>query len=51
MFEPQKPVKILQRGKKPQSEVAKQTPKETGKLAEILGMIIMAGPAIGTGIK
>ena len=29
VFEPQNPVKILQRGKKPQSEVAKQTPKET----------------------
>ena len=29
MFEPQNPVKILQRGKQPQSEVAKQTPKET----------------------
>ena len=30
MFEPQNPVKILQRGKQPQSEVAKQTPKELG---------------------
>ena len=30
MFEPQNPVKILQRGKQPQSEVAKQTPKEIG---------------------
>ena len=30
MFEPQNPVKILQRGKQPQSEVAKQTPKEVG---------------------
>ena len=29
VFEPQSPVKILQRGKQPQSEVAKQTPKET----------------------
>ena len=29
MFEPQNPVKILQRGKQPQSGVAKQTPKET----------------------
>ena len=29
VFEPQNPVKILQRGKQPQSEVAKQTPKET----------------------
>ena len=29
MFEPHSPVKILQRGKQPQSEVAKQTPKET----------------------
>ena len=28
VFEPQNPVKILQRGKQPQSEVAKQTPKE-----------------------
>ena len=33
VFEPQSPVKILQRGKQPQSEVAKQTPKgtETGR--------------------
>ena len=30
VFEPQNPVKILQRGKQPQSEVAKQTPKEVG---------------------
>ena len=30
VFEPQNPVKILQRGKQPQSEVAKQTLKETG---------------------
>ena len=30
VFEPQNPVKILQGGKQPQSEVAKQTPKETG---------------------
>ena len=30
VFEPQNPVKILQRGKQPQSEVAKQTPKEIG---------------------
>ena len=30
MFEPQNPAKILQRGKQPQSEVAKQTPKEVG---------------------
>ena len=30
MFEPQNPVKILQRGKQLQSEVAKQTPKEVG---------------------
>ena len=30
VFEPQNPVKILQRGKKPQSEVAKQTPIKTG---------------------
>ena len=29
VFEPQSPVKILQRGKQPQSEVAKQTPIET----------------------
>ena len=29
MFEPQNPVRILQRGKQPQSGVAKQTPKET----------------------
>ena len=29
MFEPQNPVKILQRGKQPESGVAKQTPKET----------------------
>ena len=29
MFEPQSPVKILQRGKQPQSEVAKQTSIET----------------------
>ena len=29
VFEPQSPVKILQRGRQPQSEVAKQTPKET----------------------
>ena len=29
VFEPQNPVKILQRGKQPQSEVAKQTLKET----------------------
>ena len=29
MFEPQGPVKILQRGKQPQSEVAKQTPIKT----------------------
>ena len=29
VFEPQNPVKILQRGKQPGSEVAKQTPKET----------------------
>ena len=28
MFEPQNPVKILQKGKQPESEVAKQTPKE-----------------------
>ena len=30
VFEPQAPVKILQRGKQPQSEVAKQTPIKTG---------------------
>ena len=30
MFEPQNSVKILQRGKQPQSEVAKQTPTEIG---------------------
>ena len=30
VFEPQNAVKILQRGKQPQSEVAKQTPKEVG---------------------
>ena len=30
VFEPQGPVKILQRGKQPQSEVAKQTPIKTG---------------------
>ena len=30
MFEPQNPVKILQRGKQLHSEVAKQTPKEIG---------------------
>ena len=30
MFEPQNSVQILQRGKQPQSEVAKQTPKEIG---------------------
>ena len=30
VFEPQDPVKILQRGKQPQSEVAKQTPIKTG---------------------
>ena len=30
VFEPQDPVKILQRGKQPQSEVAKQTPIRTG---------------------
>ena len=30
MFEPQNPVKILQRGKQTQLEVAKQTPKEVG---------------------
>ena len=30
VFEPQNSVKILQRGKQPQSEVAKQTPKEIG---------------------
>ena len=30
VFEPQNPVKILQRDKQPQSEVAKQTPKEIG---------------------
>ena len=30
VFEPQAPVKILQRGKQPQSEVAKQTPIRTG---------------------
>ena len=29
VFEPQNPVKILQRGKQPGSEVAKKTPKET----------------------
>ena len=29
VFEPQNPVKILQRGKQPQTGVAKQTPKET----------------------
>ena len=29
VFEPQNPVKILQRGKQPELEVAKQTPKET----------------------
>ena len=29
VFEPQNPIKILQRGKQPGSEVAKQTPKET----------------------
>ena len=29
VFEPQNPVKILQRGKQPQSGVAKQTPEET----------------------
>ena len=30
VFEPQGPVRILQRGKQPQSEVAKQTPVKTG---------------------
>ena len=30
VFKPQNPVKILQRGKQPQSEVAKQAPKEIG---------------------
>ena len=30
VFEPQAPVRILQRGKQPQSEVAKQTPIKTG---------------------
>ena len=30
VFEPQAPVKILQRAKQPQSEVAKQTPIKTG---------------------
>ena len=30
VFEPQGPVKILQRGKQPQTEVAKQTPIKTG---------------------
>ena len=30
VFEPQSPVKILQRGKQPHSEVAKQTPIKTG---------------------
>ena len=30
VFEPQGPVRILQRGKQPQSEVAKQTPIKTG---------------------
>ena len=30
VFEPQGPVKILQRGKQPQTEVAKQTPIRTG---------------------
>ena len=30
VFEPQGPVKILQRGKQPQPEVAKQTPAKTG---------------------
>ena len=30
VFEPQGPVKILQRGKQPQTEVVKQTPIKTG---------------------
>ena len=30
VFEPQGPIKIIQRGKQPQSEVAKQTPIKTG---------------------
>ena len=30
VFEPQGPIRILQRGKQPQSEVAKQTPTKTG---------------------
>ena len=30
VFEPQGPIRVLQRGKQPQSEVAKQTPTRTG---------------------
>ena len=50
VFEPQGPVKILQRGKQPQSEVAKQTPMKTGVI-EIFGTVVMVGPIIEVGIR
>ena len=50
VFEPQDPVKILQRGKQPQSEVTKQTPIRIG-LIEISGIVAMVGPTIEMGIR
>ena len=50
VFEPQGPVKILQKGKQPQPEVTKQTLIKT-RLIGIFGTVVMVGPIIEMGIR
>ena len=50
VFKPQGPIRVLQRGKQPQSEVAKQTPTKQG-LIGIFGIVVIMGPIIEMGIR